>query len=270
MEGSYAVHPQQFIGQSPFFYYTPDPNPENRQHGHFTQQPHGLPIPHALPSQDPVALYSQRPSTACSQTMMAQYTHRGIMTPVQSPQPMYQKPQILVHENEQYLFPLDTDCYAPSTPPLSSSGSAVSTPPSTAEILPTPMNAHFMGHTLESMKAGCEEEVFSEMLAGDNWGNAISPPMTPGKLQTNYSSAFFFSASRSVAKYKKVHCRRCVKKGVLRLIWHQCSSNPVLPHTSQGLTSFLPLNAHLSPHHQLLPQLPVHRTPSSASAILAT
>jgi hypothetical protein len=186
MEGAYAVHPQQFVGQSPFFYYTPDPNPENRQHGHFTQQPRGLPVPHLLPSQgqDAVALYSQRPSTACSQAhaAMAQYTHRGIMTPVQSPQPMYQKPQILVHEQEQYLFPLDTDCYAPSTPSLSSSGSAVSSPPSSAEILPTPLNGHFMVHCLEGVKTGCEEEVFSDILANDNWANAVSPPMTPGML----------------------------------------------------------------------------------------
>lgn len=186
MEGAYAVHPQPFIGQSPFFYYTPDPNPENRQHGHFSQQPRGLPIPHPVPSQDPVALYSQRPTTACSQThaALAQYTHRGIMTPVQSPQPNFQKPQILLHEQDQYLPYLDTDCYAPSTPPLSCSGSAVSTPPSTAEILPTPINSNFMAHALEGVKTGCEEEVFSEILAGDNWTNTVSPPMTPVFVQS--------------------------------------------------------------------------------------
>ena len=185
MEGPYAVHPQQFVGQSPFFYYTPDPNPENRQHGHFTQQPHGLAYPpHTLRSQDPVALYTQRPSSASSQThyaQMPQYAHQGIMTPVQSPQPLYQKPTILVHpHDEPYLFPLDTECYAPSTPPLSSSGSVVSTPPSSAEILPTPVNGNFMARGIEGMKAGCEDEVFSEILAGENWTNAVSPPMTPG------------------------------------------------------------------------------------------
>lgn len=187
MEGAYAVHPQPFVGQSPFFYYTPDPNPENRQHGHFSQQPRGFSIPQPVLSQaqEQVALYSQRPTTACSQ-MAAQYTHRGIMTPLQSPQPIYQKPQILVQEHDQYLFPLDTDCYAPSTPPLSCSGSAVSTPPSSADILPTPLNGHFMAHALEGVKSGCEEEVFSEILAGDNWTNTVSPPMTPGKLALGY------------------------------------------------------------------------------------
>ncbi|KIW03293.1 hypothetical protein, variant [Verruconis gallopava] len=189
MEGAYAVHPQPFVGQSPFFYYNPDPSPENRQHGHFTQQPHGLAHPHSYPSQEAIALYSQRPTTACSQAHapIIQYTHRGVMTPVQSPQPMYQKPQMLVHENEQYLLPLDTDCYPPSTPPLSSSGSAVSTPPSSAEVLPTPINGNFAGHAIEGVKAGCEEEVFSEILAGDNWGTA-SPPLTPVFVQSGASA----------------------------------------------------------------------------------
>lgn len=183
MEGTYAVHPQPYIGQSPFFYYTPDPNPENRQHGHFTTQPHGPPMPyHTLPSQghDPVAIYSQRPSSAESHYAAMQQYPQGMMTPVQSPQPMYQKPQLLVHENEPYLFHLDTDCYAPSTPPLSASGSAVSTPPSSAEILPTPINGHFARQSFGSMKSCCEEEVFSEILAGDNWNHGVSPPMTPG------------------------------------------------------------------------------------------
>jgi hypothetical protein len=94
------------------------------------------------------------------------------------------KPTICVQQQQQqespYLFPLDTDCYAPSTPPLSTSGSAVSSPPSTAEILPTPVNNVFYAQGLEGVKTGCEDEVFSEILAGDNWTNTASPPMTPG------------------------------------------------------------------------------------------
>jgi hypothetical protein len=95
---------------------------------------------------------------------------------------MYHKPQILIHETDHYLFPLETDCYAPSTPPLSCSGSAVSTPPSSAEILPTPIASNFMAHALDGIKTGFEEEVFSEMVAGDNWTSSVSPPMTPGKF----------------------------------------------------------------------------------------
>jgi hypothetical protein len=105
---------------------------------------------------------------------------------------MYQKPQILIQENEPYLFPLDTDCYAPSTPPLSSSGSAVSTPPSSAEILPTPVNGHFVPQGIEGVKTGCEEEVFSEILACDNWTNAVSPPVTPGTCLLAFFLIFIF------------------------------------------------------------------------------
>jgi 5-methylcytosine-specific restriction endonuclease McrA len=113
---------------------------------------------------------------------------------------MYQKPQVLVHDNEQYLFPLDTDCYAPSTPPLSCSGSAVSTPPSSADFLPTPLNSNFMAHALEGVvKAGCEEEVFSEILAGDSWTSTVSPPMTPVFVQSGSAAhqpgSYLLSAS---------------------------------------------------------------------------
>jgi hypothetical protein len=192
MEGAYAAHPQ-YLAQSPFFYYTPDPQADNRQHGHFSQQPHGLPYPphHGMPGQEQVALYSpngyqQRPSSASSQVqyhqqMQHHYGTQPLMTPVHSPQPMYQKPTIHVQQDSPYILQLDTDCYAPSTPPLSTSGSAVSSPPCTAEILPTPVNHTFYGQPgLEMMKGGCEEETFSEILTGDNWNNGVSPPMTPG------------------------------------------------------------------------------------------
>jgi hypothetical protein len=79
------------------------------------------------------------------------------------------------------MLQLDTDCYAPSTPPLSMSGSAVSSPPSSAEILPTPVQHTFFGHSgIESGKTECEQEQFSEILAGESWNNGVSPPMTPG------------------------------------------------------------------------------------------
>jgi hypothetical protein len=44
-----------------------------------------------------------------------------------------------------------------------------------------------MHHSLQGVKTGCEDEVFSEILSGDNWSNAISPPMTPGKFQRSDS-----------------------------------------------------------------------------------
>lgn len=197
MEGPYAAHPAQFVGQSPFFYYNPDPNPEARQHGHFTPHPHGLPYPAAaMPGPEPMPIYApnmyQRPSSSCShvqyQAMAQQYGQPGLATPVQSPQPICQKPTILVQHESPFLFPLDTDCYAPSTPPLSSSGSAISSPPSSAEILPTPVNGGFHPQNIEGVKAGCEEEVFSEILVSEEWANTASPPMTPGTYLFSHSS----------------------------------------------------------------------------------
>jgi hypothetical protein len=120
------------------------------------------------------------------QQQMHQYGSQPLMTPVQSPQPMYQKPTILVQQESPYLFSLDTDCYAPSTPPLSTSGSAVSSPPSSAEILPTPVTNTFYGQPgLEMMKGDRGEEVYSEILAGENWNHTASPPMTPGMFNSS-------------------------------------------------------------------------------------
>lgn len=189
------MHPAQAMGQSPFFYYNPDPSPENRQHGHFSPHPHGVQNqPYQPQSQEayyPSNMMFNRPSSSSSQgpySARPAYASQALMTPVASPQPMYQKPTILIQQDSPYLHPLDTDFsdmrYAPATPPLSSSGSAISSPPSTCDILPTPVNgAFFHGEGLEGVKQGCEEEVFSEILAGGDWTRSASPPMTPVFIQ---------------------------------------------------------------------------------------
>ncbi|KAH8731352.1 cutinase G-box binding protein [Phaeosphaeriaceae sp. PMI808] len=161
MEGSYPMHPAQAM-QSPFFYYNPDPQGENtRQHGHFTPHPSGQ-------------------QTFHSQNMYFQHVDSR-----RFPQPMYQKPTILIQpQDSPYLRPIDTDySYAPATPPLSSTGSNISSPPSVCDILPTPVNGFFPGEGMEGVKQGCEEEVFSELLsAGIEWRSA-TPPMTPVFIQ---------------------------------------------------------------------------------------
>lgn len=192
---SYPVHPHQMGGQSPFFYYNPEPSPDHRQHGHFTPHPSApttnialqqfqqqaqvsesvVPIP-------PRMLYSKPLPSAPSMHVQPALSHsvHMTMTPVASPRPAYQKPTI-------FIQPLDTECGGsdlfryPSTPPLSTSGSSISSPPSTCGILPTPTNGLGFGHErFEGVKEGCESEVQSEILAGEAWTRSCSPLMTPG------------------------------------------------------------------------------------------
>ena len=191
MDSSYA-HPQS-MGQSPFFYYNPDPKPDNRQHGHFSQQPSNIQVPVYHPHMQPMPstpIYS-RPNSACSQPPMhPQMYNNGYpmsMTPMASPRPMYQnqKPTIMIQEHAPRMM-MESDMhendmyYYPSTPPLSASGSTISSP-SSCDVLPTPMNTIFFGmDSFEGVKDGCQGEVQAENLAGGEWARCGSPPMTPG------------------------------------------------------------------------------------------
>lgn len=188
MDSTYQ-HPQ-VMGQSPFFYYNPDPKPDNRQHGHFSQHPNvQVPVyhPHVQPMPS-TPIYS-RPTSSCSQPpMSAQIYNQNFqhtMTPMASPRPLYQKPTILIQDHSPRLV-LDSEgpnpdmYYYPSTPPLSASGSAISSP-SSCDVLQTPMDAAFLGlEGFEGVKEGCEGDVRSENLAGGDWARCGSPPMTPG------------------------------------------------------------------------------------------
>lgn len=189
MDSSYTH--AQALGQSPFFYYNPDPKSDNRQHGHFSQHPSNVQVPvyqqmQPMPS---TPIYS-RPNSSCSQLQMPpQIYHTGYsanVTPMASPRPMYQRPTILIqdhhiprpliesnaHESDLYFYP--------STPPLSASGSSISSP-SSCDVLPTPINSIFFGlEGFEGVKEGCEGEVQSENLAGSDWARCGSPPLTPG------------------------------------------------------------------------------------------
>lgn len=177
MESTYQHH--QMMGQSPFFYYNPDPRSDNRQHGHFSQHPNmQVPTYHQhiqpLPS---TPLYS-RPSSSCSQPQapipLYSQGFQPTMTPMASPRPIYQKPTILIQDHS----PMDSDIFFyPSTPPLSTSGSAINSPTS-GDLLQTPSNNYFFG--FEGVKEGCIGEVEGENLAGGDWARCGSPPMTPG------------------------------------------------------------------------------------------
>lgn len=180
----------QIMGQSPFFYYNPDPKPDTRQHGHFSQQPTSVQIPmyHPQMPQLPSTPIYSRPSSSCSQPPMhpMQMYNMGYqinLTPMASPRPMYQKPTILIQEPRMVLesdAPEDV-YYLPSTPPLSASGSTTSSP-SSYEMMSTPTNTIFFGESFTGVREGCEEEVQAENLAGNEWARCGSPPLTPGKL----------------------------------------------------------------------------------------
>lgn len=98
---------------------------------------------------------------------------------------MHQRPSFLGHEEGQHLS-VDTECGTPdvyvypSTPPLSVSGSSISSPPSTCSVLPTPVSGQlFTLENIEGVKEGCEGDVKSEILAGGDWTRSCSPPLTP-------------------------------------------------------------------------------------------
>lgn len=192
----YAQHTTPPMGQSPFFYYNPDPRPENRQHGHFTPHPHGLPMPFVPSTPDHMMPYQQpmyhRPHSAGSLPVYQQapaYISQAMLTPAASPREQHHKPTILVQQEMPTLMPINTECqYMPATPTLSASGSFSSvssngSPPSSVDMLPTPSNGAFFNKPsmpiYPAVKEGCEEEVFSEVLASGDWARPNSPPMTP-------------------------------------------------------------------------------------------
>lgn len=144
----------------------------------------------------------QRPHSAGSQPHYAHphphphpahsYGPPPMLTPDASPR-QYHRPAFVIQPEMPALM-VNTQCqgYFPATPTLSASGSfsSASTPPSTCGILPTPINQgvffakpQMAGYP--AVKQGCEDEVFSEVLAGGDWTRPGSPPMTPVFLHNN-------------------------------------------------------------------------------------
>lgn len=191
-----------------FYYYSPDPHAENRNHGHFIpqqQQHHAYAQHHHVPQQiqvfPPVPVLPSsplpstpvfsRPSSSCSQPPMNQsckpsFTSapQQVLTPQASPVRMHQqlhRPTIVL--DMEKFDGADASCY-PQTPALSTAGSAMSSPGS-CDMLATPLNPMFSGldHSVMGMK---EEEVVQpvEQFPNLDWHGCSSPPMTPGKYPT--------------------------------------------------------------------------------------
>ncbi|ORY65906.1 uncharacterized protein BCR38DRAFT_168661 [Pseudomassariella vexata] len=180
------------MGPAPFFYYNPEPNPEHRQHGHFSQHPalqqmHMFPIVPTLPS---TPIYS-RPNSSCSQPPMPAKVFNSMsshMTPRASPQPTSHKAGILL-QTEIY----DDGFYYPATPPLSTTGSSMGSPHSN-DVLATPLNPMFSGlDGCETVKL--EVEVVPEQLDVLDWSSCGSPPLTPLYLQSQPGKNISLSSS---------------------------------------------------------------------------
>lgn len=156
----------QSIGQAPYFYHD-----VRRQHfqSHPAMQHMMYPAVPSLPS---TPMYS-RPNSACSQPQgptLYSNAPANMMTPMASPQPLTQKPTIMVETEIR-----DGDMYYPATPPLSTSGSVVGSPNS-ADVLQTPMNPMFSG--LDGVN-GLKEAFQPTNAFAVDWAHAASPPLSP-------------------------------------------------------------------------------------------
>lgn len=206
MASTQSPHPPQMLGQSPFFYYNPETSPERGQHGLFSAQSNAVSdnnrtqqyqqqIYHqGLVMHGQSHMMCQPPSSSAPAYLPsnAAFTMPPVLTPVASPRPLHQKAAFLYQQENQQLS-LDTGCATPevciypSTPPLSVSGSSISSPPSACGIRPTPVTGTlFTLENIEGVKEGCESEVQSEILAGGEWTRCCSPPLTPGMFDSPF------------------------------------------------------------------------------------
>lgn len=217
METQYAVAANAGAGPAPFFYYNPDPNAPHGQHGYFsTHLSEAQPVPHQHPASYPGQFHQrhqlqqqeqqfhQSPraqgepqiagheeANCTGQAAATKLVPNDIysLSPTASPRPLHVKPSILLQQQESSAFlSLDTSCLAsdlhgfPTTPPLSTDGSTISSPPSSCDMIRTPVNGGLLRcESIEGVKEGCEGDVEAEILANCDLARSNSPPLTPGK-----------------------------------------------------------------------------------------
>ncbi|KAL8950005.1 MAG: hypothetical protein Q9222_003929 [Ikaeria aurantiellina] len=185
MDTAHTIPAARGLGQSPFFYYNPEP-------GHFSPHPSDCDGAQAQHFQQQMYHHQQmmftRPPVSSSPVYLPAKTAMALQpynTPVASPRPIQQK-QAFQYYNDGLPLSLNTTCGTPdlyvypSTPPLSVSTSTANSPPSTCGALPTPLAyTRLPVDNLEGVKEGCEGEVQTEILAGGDWARCVSPPLTP-------------------------------------------------------------------------------------------
>lgn len=180
--------------QPSWFVYQPANESQHRQQGHFMPSPseqqvyHGaMQYQHGVPYQQP---YLQHPVQNHLQPFQPKPGFHGnmAMTPMASPQPRQLKPAMTFKQDSSSLRPLDTNVYSigspfsPSTPPLSTSGSTNSSPPSSSVPLATPTQGPYYGiQPYGAVKECSPVDHCAESLANVDWSRTDSPPMTPGK-----------------------------------------------------------------------------------------
>ncbi|OAQ84437.1 cutinase g-box binding protein [Purpureocillium lilacinum] len=151
----------QAVAQAPSFYFKHD---NTKGHAMYPAVP-------TLPS---TPIYSRPGSSSCSHPPTLLSNGPSVMPSMGSPSLVHHKPAIML-ETE-----FNDNPYFPSTPPLSTSGSAIGSPKS-CDVLQTPMNPMFSGlDGLAGIKAGLEPV---ENLVLD-WSSSGSPPMTPVYIQS--------------------------------------------------------------------------------------
>ncbi|KAL8703783.1 MAG: hypothetical protein Q9201_003048 [Fulgogasparrea decipioides] len=213
MEPPHGLPAVRGLGQSPFFYYNPEP-------GHFTPHPRadcdGSQVQQFQQQMYPTdgmthghsqMLYA-RPSSSGSSAYLPPKTATSLQplsTPVASPRPLHQRPAFLCY-NDGSPLALNTDCSVqdyyvnPSTPPLSVTASAASSPPSICGVLSTPISGGRLPlENLEGVKEGCEGEVQTEILAGGDWARCGSPPLTPAAARQHSDLLSLDSACPSLS-----------------------------------------------------------------------
>lgn len=189
--------------QPSFYYYNPEPESRHGQHAFFT------PHPNEYSQNQMMMVQPQMPQQFAQHSHMQPQMHlhpsdqqngaqfrplnakdylstpNAIDSPSSSPQPIHIKPSVFLHGSPA-LLSLDTNCgWAdangfPSTPPLSTSGSSISSPPSSCGMTNTPVGGDsFRMEGIEGVKEGCETDVELELLANSHWHRSASPEMTP-------------------------------------------------------------------------------------------
>jgi C2H2 transcription facotor len=187
-----------------WFVYQPANDAQHRQHGHFMPSPNQqlqgyngqIQYQNGMPYQ--AGYLQHHHQHPMQQQHQHQHQHQPLqpkpafhgnmaLTPMASPQPRQLKPAMAFKQEPSALQPLDTNvCYmgpshSPCTPPLSTAGSTVSSPPCSSMPLQTPINTPYFGFPPYEVVKEEREDQYAQSFAHADWSRSTSPPMTPGK-----------------------------------------------------------------------------------------